>query len=299
MALKQQTNRSGFTPIVNTQAHALIFRQVAKNAAHEVFHAVGAIDPAEKRLPPLLNSARRYPIAIDRDIHECTRLNFGGGFLHEDNLTRENGFAGVSRPFHGGSSHGLGEHVVAEGAQVAVPKRFEVDDRCVDRSLAGRAHCVFWISFAANAGDVGGQLIGSNNLGKPNPLDAGNTALHAQCLDVVPPCLAIYASSCCKEPCAASKNQCVGIQSLVDFEDNLIAGESELLKSIGFAGPLDLEADECSEKQSDDENRPCVSCLHGEISFHLAGSRSCVFARVNRKVAPWPRPSDSARIFPP
>ena len=39
--------------------------------------------------------------------------------------------AGVPRQFHRGAPHRLGKHVVAEGAKVTVPKRFEIDDRRV------------------------------------------------------------------------------------------------------------------------------------------------------------------------
>ena len=114
------------------------------------------------------------------------------GLLHQLDFAGQSGLAGVASLFHGGSPDRFSMHIETEGAQIAVPKGFKVDDGGVNSTLTGREYGIFGKPFTANPGDVGGKLISRNEGCKPDPLHTGNTSVRAQLLKISLPLLPVY-----------------------------------------------------------------------------------------------------------
>src|SRR5690606_8975434 len=92
---------------------------------------------------------------------------------------------------HGSPAYRFRVHVVAEGAQIAVDKGFEVDDGAVGFALAGRRDRVLRETFGADTGDMGFQLIGFDQFGVADALDTGYDDFGPQGFDPGLPGIAI------------------------------------------------------------------------------------------------------------
>ena len=181
----EQLGGRRFLAVERLQPDALAFERLPfpQNALHEVIHPVRAIDPALEGGAPFGDGGDRHPLAVHRDKHQGARLDVGGRFLDQLHFAGEGGGVFVPRPFQGRAAHGFGEHVVTERAEVAVSKRFQVDNAGINRPLALRPHPVIREALLANLLDVLRQTFRRDEHRVTYAMDARQLILDLEMLD--------------------------------------------------------------------------------------------------------------------
>ena len=168
--IKQLGLGAGHRPVKKLQIQVVL--ALPKHAAHEIVHPEGGVDPAQQVSPPVLDGLRGTPVQVDREIQENPGLEVLVGFLHQLNFAGEGGLTQIRRPAHRLLAHRFGEHVEAEGPQVPLLERLQVDDRGVDRPLPGGANVVIRKTLPAQLHEVPVQLGRGDPQRKPDPLDS-------------------------------------------------------------------------------------------------------------------------------
>ena len=189
---------------------------VIQNAPHEVVHPVGTINPADKGGAAFGHRGTGCAHPIDRGIHQGAGLDVLPVFLHQLDLARQGGLILIPRRFHGRAAHRLGEHVVAEGAQVPIDKGFEENNRGIDLPLALRPHPVLGKTLGTNRAHMCVQLRSGHPHGKANALNAGQLLAHILACGEFMPLLAGDAVGVGKKRRAAAQDLLVGAEPLLD-----------------------------------------------------------------------------------
>ena len=181
-----------------------------EHALDQVIHAVGAVDPSDQGGPALFLRQWQALVGVNRVIGQDARLHIGLRFLHQFDLPGVGDRAGVAGPFHRGAALWLGEHVVAEGAQISSAERFQEEDAAIALARAGRLDSISRKTFAMQALNVGVELLRTDLERKPDSLNALVGMVEIQLFDVASPPVARHGVRGGEQPGAAAQYLRIG-----------------------------------------------------------------------------------------
>ena len=238
--VEQQGLGTGLGPIEKLDGHVRL--GLTQQSVHQVVQAERGIHPPDQMLAPVLEGQGGLLGVVDGHIDQYAGLDLGVGLLHQLHPAGHAGPALIPGPAHGLLAHGLGEHVVAEGPQVAVLEGFQVDDRAVDRLVPFRVHLVFGKALAADLRQMA-RLVGcGDEHGKADPLDARIGLLHPEAGDVGCEFLAAHRAPGREETARAKKGLLRKAQAHLDQVQGRVAagfkgGTEPVLAILTILGP--------------------------------------------------------------
>ena len=194
---------------------------------------------------------------VDRHVHQASGLDAAVAvLLQQDHLAGQRRQSGIPRLLHCLAPHRFGIHVIAEGAQIAVPERLEVDDGGIGIARSRRTDVILRETLPAQRGDMLGLLRRRHDQRKANPLDAGKMLRQLQRVDVVFESVAVGGGSGGKQAAGAVQDFFVVQHALGDAAVGFMDAELEfrLLLFLGVsAGILPEPAD---DHQENDQHHP-------------------------------------------
>lgn len=138
---------------------------------HQVANAERHVQPADDVGVAFDKRGMWGILFIEWQVHEEAGLDLPARFLHQHDFARSRHFAVVAGRLHGCPARGFRQHVVAQGAQVAVTERFQIDDGAIRLAFAFGPDAEAGINLPADGRSQTRLVGGGNELDVADTLD--------------------------------------------------------------------------------------------------------------------------------
>ena len=186
------------------------------------------------------------------------------GFLHQGDSPGQRGIAGPRCIEHGLAPNRLGEHVIPESGQVAIPEGFEVDNGGIDIAQTRRAHRKLGKTLGLNRLLEFIQRLLGDDLAVTEPLNAGVGLRHPQALDKGSPLGSGHYRIGIHQRSAAEQDKLMIQHALVDGFEHFQAERFELLIGRPGLGLAQTGPGQQGDGDRDQQDHPCSAVMPGK-----------------------------------